>query len=335
MQENRGLLARLGSFVRWLLLAVLVCAAGLVVFRQMVIDRLDEEIRVRLESMFAAHYTDMEVRIQGARRLEGKGIEIRGLSIRSLHEETAYRDLLYIDEMFLECRAGFGRVAVGPTAGAAFDCAAHETARHLPPGRALEHCQPAAAARFWRLGAGDCGGGFHRRSCRISVVNRVGYGPCATSNVQAQSTRRTAKGKQQWQFAGKLLGDHFKHVQLQGLIRSSGQLVGLGHASMVWKCPSDCSTSLPNDVAKYVSLLATLRARRTFRVSRGARAGRCAADRVRGAGSLVGRTCRRSAFAAPTDRPGSGRATAATSRFASRTSPLAAVPTSTGTDLPL
>ncbi len=49
MSEQRGLFARLSSFVRWWLLALLVCAAGLVVGRQFLAAQLDEQIRARVE----------------------------------------------------------------------------------------------------------------------------------------------------------------------------------------------------------------------------------------------------------------------------------------------
>src|SRR5512137_1936105 len=83
MAEQRGLIARLTSFVRWWLLALLVCAAGLVVGRQFLTAQVDEQIRARVEALVAGHYPQLEVRVAGARRLEGKGIELRGFSLRS------------------------------------------------------------------------------------------------------------------------------------------------------------------------------------------------------------------------------------------------------------
>lgn len=262
MREHGGILKRFSSFVRWLLLAVLVCAAGLVVFRQIVTDRLDEEIRARLESMFASHYTDMEVRISGARRIEGKGIEVRGLSIRSLHEETAYRDLLYIDELFLECRADL-----------------HELLLERPEVRRLivrrmklrATCYPDGK---WNLASllppPNFGGTVPTIVLEDSMLElqdlcRQSRGVWALRNIDMQAElRNDSAGRRQWVFGGTMLGDHFKNVQLQGVMdpeqgnwSAGGTIDGLEMSQRLFDV-------LPNDVAKYASLLATLRARAHF-----------------------------------------------------------------------
>ena len=66
MAEQRGLIARLTSFARWWLLALLVCAAGLVVGRQFLAGQLDEQIRERVETLVAGHYPHLEVRVAAA-----------------------------------------------------------------------------------------------------------------------------------------------------------------------------------------------------------------------------------------------------------------------------
>ena len=88
MPENRGLVARLNSFIRWMLLAILVCAAGLVVGRQFLVEQLDEQIRARVEALIAGHYKHLQVRVEGARRLEGKGPDERAFGISRGRGET-------------------------------------------------------------------------------------------------------------------------------------------------------------------------------------------------------------------------------------------------------
>ncbi len=146
MQEKRGLLARLGSFVRWLLLAVLVCAAGLVVCRQLVIAQLDEQIRLRVQAMFAEHYRDMDVRIQAARRIEGQGIELRGFSLSAHGEASTYRELLYIDEMFLECRADLSELLSGKPQVRRLTVRRMRSPCDVSSGRGLERCPLASPA---------------------------------------------------------------------------------------------------------------------------------------------------------------------------------------------
>ena len=88
MDERRGFFARCSSLVRWLLFLLLVSAAAAVVFRYVLTTQLDERIRKHIESQFADHYPDLDVKIQSARRVAGKGIEIRVLTIASNVEGT-------------------------------------------------------------------------------------------------------------------------------------------------------------------------------------------------------------------------------------------------------
>ncbi len=83
-------------------------------------------------------------------------------------------------------------------------------------------------------------------------------------NLGAQSPPDSPGKGKQWQFAGNLLGDHFKRVKLQGLADTQkgswtawGTIDGLEMSERL-------TDALPNDVAKYLSMLATLRARAHF-----------------------------------------------------------------------
>ena len=271
MRESGGLFNRLGSFTRWLLLAVLVCVAGLVVFRQLVTERVDEEIRARLESMFASHYTDMQVTIEGARRIEGKGIEVRGLSIRSLDGETAYRDLLRIDELFLECRADLSELLWG-----------QPKVRRLIV-RRMDLRATCFQDGRWNIAAPlpppDFGGSLPKivledTTLQLQDLCRQSSGVLVIRDIDMQAEARLDdEQKRYWVFGGKLLGDHFKHVQVKGVVdpergnwSAGGTMDGLEMSERLLEV-------LPNDVAKYVSLLATLRARAHFEFSVGHTAG--------------------------------------------------------------
>ena len=262
MPEHGGLIARLTSYFRWLLFAVLVCAAGLVVFRQLVLDQLDEQIRGRVESMLAGHYRDMDVQIRAARRIEGQGIEIRGLLIRSLHEATAYRDLVYIDEMILSCQADLGDLLCGrPNIN-------QLTVRRM---KLRATCYQKGEWNIAHLlPLPNFGGSIPEINIEDSTVELQDLCRKATSekiwairnvNLKAAS-RLSAAGQQQWEFNGKLLGDHFKNVKLQGLVDAEegrwsawGTMDGLEMSQRLLD-------AAPNDVARYLSPLATLRALR-------------------------------------------------------------------------
>jgi hypothetical protein len=95
-----------GSFVQWflarLVAAALLLAFGYFAWRYVAVDRLDEEIRQRMEAKFRQHYQGLVVTVDAARRLEGQGVEIRGLTVREV-ESRDTPPLLYVERIFAEC----------------------------------------------------------------------------------------------------------------------------------------------------------------------------------------------------------------------------------------
>ncbi|NIL97861.1 MAG: hypothetical protein GTO62_12240 [Planctomycetales bacterium] len=86
---------------KWSLLAGIVCAVvALWYFR----DTLDNEIRDQVQSTLAAHFDQLEVRVQEAERLEGKGLLIRGLSLSQRDARGPLSELAFFEEVFLACR---------------------------------------------------------------------------------------------------------------------------------------------------------------------------------------------------------------------------------------
>lgn len=262
MRESPGLLARWGSHLRWLLFAALVCAAGLVIGRQFIFARVDEEIRVRLESIFASHYRDMEVRIQAARRIEGQGIEIRGLSIRSQFGSTDQRQLLSIDELFLDCRTELSDLWLG-----------HPQVRRLVV-RRMKVRAICTQQGHWNVASllplPDLGGSVPLVELEDSTVEvqdlcrRAGQAWALRNIGLRAQLRADAQGSPQWQFSGTLLGDHFKRVQVRGTLDAErgawsawGTLDGL-------EMSQSMLNALPGDIAPYASGLASLRARAHF-----------------------------------------------------------------------
>ncbi len=277
MQDDGGVRTRFGSLLRWLLFAALACAAGFVVCRQIIISRLDEEIRARFEARLAAHYTDLEVRVQGARRIEGKGIEIRGLSIRSLDEGTAYRDILFIDEMFLQCRADLSELIGG-----------HPKVRRLVVRRMKLHATCHEDGRWNTMclfPPPDFGGSvpsivLEDSTVELQDLRRQLPGVLTLRSINVKGQLQTdAEGEEKWRLTGKLQGDHFKHVQLNGVVDARrgnwsawGTIDGLEMSQQLLN-------ALPDNVAQYVSVLATLRARAHFEFRLGYEAG--ATDPIR------------------------------------------------------
>ncbi|MFW6171999.1 MAG: hypothetical protein ACODAD_16045 [Planctomycetota bacterium] len=219
MGKRPGLLTRLNSYVRWLLFALLVCAAGGMVGRQVIIKWLDDAIRVRVQSMLAAHYPDMDVRIEAARRIEGKGIELRGLSISTLHEGTAHRDLLSIDELFLQCNTDLSKLLAGKSRG-----------ERLIIRRLKLHATCYRDGK-WNV-AGllplpDFGGSIptivlEDAALELRDARRPSGQTWVCRNIRVTASAKwDARGERRWQFTGNVQGDHFKHVELKGLANAA------------------------------------------------------------------------------------------------------------------
>ena len=97
----------------------------------------------------------------------------------------------------------------------------------------------------------------------------------STCSYEAETQADRSK---KWRLAGTLLGDHFKRVKIQGLTDPTGAEWSAWGTIDGLEMSQRMLSALPADVAKYVSFLATLRARAHFEFRLGHRRG--AADPV-------------------------------------------------------
>src|SRR5687767_414353 len=95
-------LRRLGGFVKRLAVLALLVAALFVAAQYYCVDRLNEEIRLRVQEQLAGHYQGLAVSIDSARRIDGRGVELRGVVIRDGNEADA-PVLVRIEEVLAEC----------------------------------------------------------------------------------------------------------------------------------------------------------------------------------------------------------------------------------------
>lgn len=103
---RRGLFGWLYGHLRGLALLALAGAivTGVLIYTGVLgIDRLDEEIRLRVEAKFAAQYPHLSVTVESAQLLHGRGIQVRGLTIRDPQADPEAADLVYIDEILAAC----------------------------------------------------------------------------------------------------------------------------------------------------------------------------------------------------------------------------------------
>src|SRR5215510_5512288 len=76
-------------------------------------QRMDEEIRRRVEGCLASKYPDLRVSVRSAQLVEGQGIEIRGISIRERGTSGPWSELVYLDQMFLTCKTDLQQLVQG------------------------------------------------------------------------------------------------------------------------------------------------------------------------------------------------------------------------------
>ena len=92
---------RLATELKRLVVMSVVVGLVLVAGKYYCFDRLDEEIRARLEGQLRDHYRGLAVSVQSARRMPGRGIEIRGIRIAMPGREETL--LVEVDELFAVC----------------------------------------------------------------------------------------------------------------------------------------------------------------------------------------------------------------------------------------
>ncbi len=85
---------------KWGLIACAIAAALAVPYFY---QRMDSEIRCRVEEHFAQHYPGLQVKIRSAVLMKGEGISVRGLSIVDPAAAGPGGELLTYDECFIAC----------------------------------------------------------------------------------------------------------------------------------------------------------------------------------------------------------------------------------------
>ncbi|MGD0518703.1 MAG: hypothetical protein ABSA26_14305, partial [Thermoguttaceae bacterium] len=88
-------------FFKW---GLVLCAIGAVAAVPYFYRRVDEEIRHRIEALFAQHYTGLKPTVGSAELVAGQGIRVRNLSIVEPGAEGPRAELANVEEMFIACQ---------------------------------------------------------------------------------------------------------------------------------------------------------------------------------------------------------------------------------------
>ncbi|HUU95680.1 MAG TPA: AsmA-like C-terminal region-containing protein [Phycisphaerae bacterium] len=98
------------SVFKWgLVLGLIAVVGGFVYFH----DRVDEEIRCRVEQRIAEQYPGLHVTVHSAELVDGEGIKVRGILIVEPGAEGPRSELIQIDELLLRCPTDLQELVAG------------------------------------------------------------------------------------------------------------------------------------------------------------------------------------------------------------------------------
>lgn len=234
-------------------------------------DRLNEEIRFRVESQLREHYQGLTVSVRSARRMAGQGIEIRGIRIAEAGGSSA-PVLAQIDEIFAHCDTRLPEFLQKPPTvtmlnirGLKLRAERKPSSRwnlaHLLP---LPSCPSGTAASATIADASleisdpsSQRGGLMLRDIQLAVT------PEAQSN---RATPETPAGTAAalLHIRGTLAGDHVERVEIDGLLDPVTSRWELRGAVEGLEFSPRMRSALPRELATMLSSLSSIRGRTYF-----------------------------------------------------------------------
>ncbi len=255
-------------------LALLAIVLGLIFIagKYYCFDRLNEEIRSRVESLLRNHYAGLNVTVKSARRVAGHGVEIRGIRIAEGGKKSA-PFLAEIDEIFARCDTRLPDFLTKPPQIS--DLKIHRLklrAERKPSGRwNLAHLLPlptcdSAAPPLATISdatleiidpAQHPAGGLMLRNIELSVE------PAAAAPGQAMVLH----------VHGTLGGDHFERVEIDGSLDPVTSRWDLRGAVEGLEFSPRLRAGLPHELSEVLAPLSSIRGRTFFgfHASRGPR----------------------------------------------------------------
>ena len=256
-------LVRLRRTARRLGFLALLAAVALVAFKYWGYDKLDDEIRARVEEQLRLRYPKLIVKVASARRVQGKGIEVRGIRL-SLPTRDKPQLLAYIDEVLAECDTHlpdfltrvpeFRHVRIrGLKLQAQRQASGKWSLAHLIPAAPRLPKIPTIAIEGGELNVSDARGGS--LSLRDIDVTLTPEPPPPNAAAAARPFLR---------LRGNLGGEHLDKVDLHGLLDpASGQWELRGAVEGLEFNPR-LTAALPQEVGELLAPLASIRGRTQF-----------------------------------------------------------------------
>ena len=280
-----GLLSRLGGEVKRLVVLAMLGIAVVVAGKYYFVDRLNEEIRGRVEQRLREHYRGLGVSLYSARRLPGRGIELRGLEIRaSLERDAAV--LIKIDEIFAECDTRLPDFVTRPPQitrvhvqrprlhAARLPAGEWNLSRLLPLPAMGEGASPPPTATI------------SDGTLEIIDPTQPGATPLAFRNIElvvipqkeVDQPTGVTRTSTVLRIKGSLAGDHFENAELDGLLDPQTAEWDVRGAVEGLEFNQRLRTALPRELAACLAPLSAVHGRTYmgFSVQRGPRVGTAA-----------------------------------------------------------
>ena len=270
--------ARLCTELKRLVLLAVVVGLLAVAGKYYCFDRLDEEIRLRVETQLRTHYAGLSVSVRSARRVAGRGVEIRGVRIREGGGQGAPL-LVEINEIFADCDTRLPDFITKPPQITSLHVhglklrAERKTtgfwnlATLLPLPPCQSSTPPAATISDGTFEIVDPTQSTEGHACSWSLRNiELTVQPQNAPPVPSEDVSIPVEGGAQLllHVRGTLAGDHVEHVEIDGLLDpNSGQWRLKGAVEGLEFCPR-LRAALPRELSTALAPLSSVRGRTHF-----------------------------------------------------------------------
>ncbi|MBN1909845.1 MAG: hypothetical protein JW818_08915 [Pirellulales bacterium] len=228
---------------------------------------VDEQIRRKIEGLFAQHYPNLRIDVRSAVRVEGQGIEVRGVSILEPGAEDPRDAILHFDEVFLRCTTELADLVTDEI------CIEHVTVRR-PVLRAVRRADGSwnVEPLFPLPKLSHRPPNVTFESGMIEVVDLTHDPPSSyvVRDFNATVTTIPLEGKDLYarELEGSARGDHLERIAFKGRFDPTTGKWSLGGTVDQLAISSELAASLPGPVAEQSSALGQFRAQAdlTFRL---------------------------------------------------------------------
>ncbi|HUY34318.1 MAG TPA: hypothetical protein VMV69_16345 [Pirellulales bacterium] len=225
-------------------------------------NRVDEEIRRRVEARIAAQYPELAVSVRSARLVAGQGIELRGLSIAEPGASGPGAELAYLEEVLLAGHTDWRQLLQG-------ELSISNIVIRRPTIRMTRRADGVwSAAKLLplpRLSADTPRGSIENGVVEILDPFKNQPGAFALRDVQltfeaAAGAAPTPGGRADFDVRGRLSADHVRRIDVQATVAPSGRRWSVSGMVEDLDLSPELARALPADLSRRLIACGPLRA---------------------------------------------------------------------------